>query len=326
MPENSDIPEDLSLADVAEATPSLPEGGALKIAATEEVAEITKGNEPMIEVHAPHEPVHSWKDALIHIAIIVVGLLIAVGLDETVEYFHHLHQRHDLETALRAETERNKEVAEVNFAGYDEEMTWLLGLHEDILRMLATGGKANLPYRQPHFRSQFANGQKFTSTGEVFATVVWDTAGEDNRLVLLPDEEARAYSLQYRYIGARYFEMQIAIRDDLVRQDAFEAQFADIDTATTPVLARMSPAELKQYQALVMETFTAVRLAKGWLIALYGSNEALRQGRFDPASTIRAVSDASGRYKNNYPKMAQGIAAADAARDKAAGKAAEKGK
>jgi len=323
MPENP--PEELPLADAAEAMASLSEGETVEIAGAEEVAEIAKEDEPMIEVHAPHDPVHSWTGAFIHIAIIVVGLLIAVGLDETVEYFHHLHQRHELETALRAETERNKKVAEVNFAGYDEEMTWLLGLHEDILRMLATGGKANLPYRQLVIRTQL-NGQKVTSTGEVFATVVWDTADEDNRLVLLPDEEACAYSLQYRYIGARYFEMQIAIRDDLVRQDAFEAQFADIDTATTPVLARMSPAELKQYQALVMQTFTAVRLAKGWLIALYGSNEALRQGRFDPASTIRAVSDASGRYKNNYPKMAQGIAAADAARDKAAGKAAEKGK
>jgi hypothetical protein len=322
MPETP--PEEVPLADAAEATPSLPEGETVEIAATEEVAEVTKENEPMLEVHAPHDPVHSWTDAFIHIAIIVVGLLIAVGLDETVEYFHHLHQRHDLETALRAETERNKEVAEVNFAGYDEEMTWLLGLHEDILRMLATGGKANLPYRQPHFRSQFANGQKFTSTGDVFATVVWDTAGEDNRLVLLPDEEARAYSLQYRYIGTRYFEMQLAIRDDLLKQNAFEAQFADIDTATTPVLARMSPAELKQYHALVMETFTAVRLAKGWLIALYGSNEALLQGRFDPASTIRATSDANGRFKNNYPKMAQRIAAEDAVQDKATAQLAGK--
>ena len=31
----------------------------------------------MIEVHPPHESVHTIKDVLIHIAIIVVGLLIA---------------------------------------------------------------------------------------------------------------------------------------------------------------------------------------------------------------------------------------------------------
>jgi hypothetical protein len=82
----------------------------------------------------------------------------------------------------------------------------------------------------------------------------------------------------------------------------------------------MSPADLKQYDALVMQTFTAVRLAKGWLIALYASNEALRQGRFDSGSTPAEYIDASVRYKTDYKKMAQRVAADDAARDKAAGK------
>ena len=39
---------------------------------------------PMLDVHAPHETVHSWKDFFIHIATIVIGLLIAVGLEQTV--------------------------------------------------------------------------------------------------------------------------------------------------------------------------------------------------------------------------------------------------
>jgi hypothetical protein len=105
MPENP--PEELPLADVAEATPSLPEGDALKIAATEEVAEIAKEDDPMIEVHEPHESVRSWKDALIHIAIIVVGLLIAVGLDEAAEHFHHMRQVRETREALNKELDYN---------------------------------------------------------------------------------------------------------------------------------------------------------------------------------------------------------------------------
>jgi len=275
---------------------------------------------PVIEVHAPHEPIHTWKDFWIHLGTITVGLLIAISLEQSVEKLHQLHERHELEAALRTEAQHNKEVGEVNFAGYDEEMAWLQGIHEDIGVMLATRGKANLPVRVPHFHAQFANGEKFGTTGSVFETVVWDTADEDNRLVLLPDDEARAYSMQYHYVGARYLEMQLAIRDDLARQDAFEAQFGDIETPTRPVLSRMSPADLKQYDALVMQTFTAVRLAKGWLIALYASNEALRQGRFDSGSTPAEYIDASVRYKTDYKKMAQRVAADDAARDKAAGK------
>jgi hypothetical protein len=58
----------------------------------------------MLDVHAPHEPIHTWKNFLIHIAAIVVGLLIAVSLEQAVEFFHHRHQRAELEAALARET------------------------------------------------------------------------------------------------------------------------------------------------------------------------------------------------------------------------------
>src|SRR6202049_139743 len=43
---------------------------------------------PMLDVHAPHKAVHTWKDFFIHLATIVIGLLIAVGLEQTVEHIH----------------------------------------------------------------------------------------------------------------------------------------------------------------------------------------------------------------------------------------------
>jgi hypothetical protein len=58
---------------------------------------------PMLEVHAPHEPIHTWKNFAIHILAIVVGLLIAVGLEQTVEYVHHSHQRKDLREGIVAD-------------------------------------------------------------------------------------------------------------------------------------------------------------------------------------------------------------------------------
>jgi hypothetical protein len=57
----------------------------------------------MLDVHPPHAPTHTWRDFLIHIATIVIGLLIAVGLEQTVEYFHHRHQVSEAREALRAE-------------------------------------------------------------------------------------------------------------------------------------------------------------------------------------------------------------------------------
>jgi hypothetical protein len=56
----------------------------------------------ILDVHAPHESVHTWKSFFIHIAIISIGLLIALCLEKTVEFFHHRHQARDgLELLLR---------------------------------------------------------------------------------------------------------------------------------------------------------------------------------------------------------------------------------
>jgi hypothetical protein len=43
----------------------------------------------MLDMHPPHQSIHTWRDFFIHIATIVVGLCIAVGLEQTVEFFHH---------------------------------------------------------------------------------------------------------------------------------------------------------------------------------------------------------------------------------------------
>ena len=82
---------------------------------------------PMLDVHAPHETVHTWKSFLTHIAAIVVGLLIAVGLEQTVEFFHHRHQREQLNTALRRDGEANRGYINDDIAVAQGVLDWALG-------------------------------------------------------------------------------------------------------------------------------------------------------------------------------------------------------
>lgn len=60
----------------------------------------------MLDVHAPDETVHTWRDFFVHIATIVVGLVMAVGLEQIVEGIHHRHQRSELRETLHRESER----------------------------------------------------------------------------------------------------------------------------------------------------------------------------------------------------------------------------
>jgi hypothetical protein len=62
----------------------------------------------MLDVHGPHSSTHTWKDFFIHLATIVVGLLIAVGLEQTVEFVHHRHQLAETREALRVERDQNR--------------------------------------------------------------------------------------------------------------------------------------------------------------------------------------------------------------------------
>lgn len=322
IPVGSGEPETAAVAEDATAEPV---DAATARAETVEVGEDGNEETAVIDVHAAHGGIHTWKDFWIHLGTITLGLLIAIGLEQSVEALHHLHQRHDLEASLRAECKVNKDRAEADFSGYDDLMMWLLGLHRDIGKMLATGGKANLPYRELRYRPRLQEGVITTGGPGSLVTSVWDTANADNRLALLPEDEAHAYSLLYHVQAAHYEDLLIRAGDAHTRQTAFEAQFADTGTPTTPVLGRMSAAELKEYDALAMQTFAAMRGAKGGLRLVYGTNDAVIQGLYDATSRQRMAHAAKGVTVDDFTKMEQEIDAEDAARDKAGAKVAGPG-
>lgn len=57
----------------------------------------------MLDVHAPSHALQNWRSFFAHIATITVGLLIALGLEQTVEHFHHLNQVEEMRESLRQE-------------------------------------------------------------------------------------------------------------------------------------------------------------------------------------------------------------------------------
>jgi hypothetical protein len=67
----------------------------------------------MLDIHPAHHAATTWRDffihiATIHIATIVFGLLIAIGLEQTVEYFHHRHLAAEARRALIEERKTNE--------------------------------------------------------------------------------------------------------------------------------------------------------------------------------------------------------------------------
>ena len=79
---------------------------------------------PMFDVHAPHESIYTWRGFFIHIATIVIGLLIAISLEQTVELLHHREQRHQLLEDLRREAEERVHILPINNANHASRVKW----------------------------------------------------------------------------------------------------------------------------------------------------------------------------------------------------------
>ena len=78
----------------------------------------------MLDVHPPHQAAHTWKDFLTHMATIVLGLLIAIGLEQSVEWVHHREQRHQLLEQLDAEHKQALKDAKDTLHSTAVELDW----------------------------------------------------------------------------------------------------------------------------------------------------------------------------------------------------------
>jgi hypothetical protein len=133
----------------------------------------------MLDVHPPHEATHTWKDFFIHVATICVGLLIAIGLEQTVEAIHHRHQRHQLEEALKRDAEENGGYIKDDILFMKSTIAWALNDANAIEKAGATGRV--ILHRQPSGKLILPNAGVWL-TAKANGTASLLTAGEQNWL------------------------------------------------------------------------------------------------------------------------------------------------
>jgi hypothetical protein len=66
----------------------------------------------MIDIHPPHHAATTRRDFFIHLTTVVLGILIAIGLEQAVEAVHHRAQRNDLIRQMRTESQHNLRIFE----------------------------------------------------------------------------------------------------------------------------------------------------------------------------------------------------------------------
>lgn len=171
----------------------------------------------MLDVHAPHEVLHTWKDFFIHIATIVIGLLIAIGLEQTVEYFHHRNQVAEIRRSLAEE----RRINEVIFTGASNEFR----RYAPIL----LGSLQTLTYLRTHpgaSPSQWPGRFSFYMLNTHFQDSAWKTALQSVALEYMPRAEVRTYSDIYARL-AEVSDESLAELHAVIRAKSFMLQIPD---------------------------------------------------------------------------------------------------
>ena len=149
----------------------------------------------MLDVHPPEHPAHSWTDFFIHIATIVVGLLIAVGLEQTVEFVHHRYEVRETREALARERDFNRE----QFAKGCRYWHINVAVLENNLLVMR--------YLQEHPgtpQEKLPGVLEWKALGVGFHSTAWDGAQTSGVLPLMPQAEAARDASFYRYLQSLY--------------------------------------------------------------------------------------------------------------------------
>jgi len=140
----------------------------------------------MLDVHPPHHAATTWRDFFIHIATITVGLLIAIGLEQTVEAIHHHNQRRELEQQLHDEAQRNLDLVHENITHLHAVRAWIDSAIASLNSAPVTNGQIK--------RSAMPQQQAFDGSIWDPSRTVWAVAKASGTVELLPEDEAQVYA------------------------------------------------------------------------------------------------------------------------------------
>jgi hypothetical protein len=145
----------------------------------------------MIDIHPPQHAAITRRDFFIHLGIVVLGILIAIGLEQTVELIHHRRQVTETREALRVERETNR-------LAYAQAVNEFHRQNAALLNNLLV-----LHFLQQHPgtpEAQLPGILVWHAIRVTFAESAWKTAQQSNVTALMPQDEVRRYALLYERI------------------------------------------------------------------------------------------------------------------------------
>jgi hypothetical protein len=161
----------------------------------------------VLDVHPVHGKMHGFKDFLLHLFTITVGLLIALALEGWVERRHHYEIRDQADTNLRQEIRDNaKEIEEIH--GH------ILSEQENLKKMMAffEARKAGKDYDTHDIQMGYSIGELQEAS--------WKTAAATGALGYMEYDHVQRYAAAYQ-LQERYSAMQDETNSEYLQMLSF---------------------------------------------------------------------------------------------------------
>jgi hypothetical protein len=180
----------------------------------------------MLDVHPPHTSTHTWSDFFIHMVSICLGLLIAIGLEQSVEYIHHRHQVSETRRALEEERQENIRI-----------------LHRNVERHIMAMGYLHNNLRIFEYLRDHPGTPQEKLPGILYWPIfsgqpkeaAWTTAEHTDVLSLMPRKEVSDVSSTYATLDYSWQQYQPVI--DALAQ-------CTLYLGVTPDASKLSPADV----------------------------------------------------------------------------------
>jgi hypothetical protein len=189
-----------------------------------------------MDIHPPLGPLMSWKEILLHLGIVTIGILIALSLEGLVEWNHHRHLVRDARENIRTEIEDNQK----ELVGHLKQVERIRSEHRTILQWIAD-------LRKSHKSS--INSLSVSFSRAELASTSWSTAQVMGALSLMTYSEVKKDAALYQ-LQDEFVRLQTRAEDGAIASMALFTSHGDPSEAT--------PAELNEEQTRVENSLTAL--------------------------------------------------------------------
>lgn len=163
-----------------------------------------------MEIHSPEGPVHGFKDFLVHISIVTVGILIALGLEGVREAIHNRH--------LVRESRENVSAEMAATLGHATNECKRVGDYSRTLQALAAAMPDLAKQHPDEFRAKLNSD---VNPGYFLSVQSYQVALSTGVLAHMPTEEVSAYA--YAAEGTKNY---LALQTNAIAEEAQAKAYA----------------------------------------------------------------------------------------------------